>query len=85
MLDRCDMYLGASSVPTGAALDCPALLDSRFGSALFNTVFTLVNILLSLFSFSFGTEGPPCAGELMLARPCSWFDMFGLMHHTPRR
>jgi hypothetical protein len=64
-------HLVDASAAAGVAVDGPALadmVDSRFfGSALFNTVFTLVNILLNLFSFSFGgTDGPPCAGELMM-------------------
>ena len=54
-----------------ASVDGPALLrpdiDMRF-SALLTMVFILVNILLpTLFSLSLGTDGPPWAGELIVA------------------
>jgi hypothetical protein len=54
---------GVTATPDGPALDI-----RREGSAFFNTVFILDKTFpIPVFSFSLGTEGPPCAGELILA------------------
>lgn len=73
MEERSSMYLIGASPAGGAALDGPGLVGRRCGSAFFRTVLTLANILLNLFSFSFGTEGPACAGELMMIGSLSIF------------
>lgn len=62
------MYLvGASALPgadvvpvavPAAAVEGPAS-PARFPSDFLKTVFTRVSTLLSLFSLSFGTAGPP--------------------------
>lgn len=50
----------------------PSVDSRREGSAFFSTVFILektfpIPFFSFSFSLSFGTDGPPCAGELMLA------------------
>lgn len=61
-------------VVAGGAVEGPGCVEAsvdrrRDGSAFLKTVLTLDKtfpIPLLSFSFSFGTVGPPCAGELML-------------------
>lgn len=72
---------GTYLVAAAAELDVPAFVSSvdmrRDGSAFafFRTVFILDKTFPKpFFSFSFGTDGPPCAGELMFAVVCC-FDM----------
>ena len=64
---RIGTYSDLTAEVEGPALLVPEI-DMRF-SAFFMIVFILVNTLLPiLFLFSsFGTDGPPCAGELMFA------------------
>lgn len=68
-------YLTAAAPSGGAAAAAPAerifepsLDRRRDGSAFFRTVFILDKTFpIPFFSCSPGTDGPPCAGELMPA------------------
>lgn len=51
------VVMAVSAAVAAAAEDSP--LSARFASDFLNTVFTLVRTLLSLFSLSLGTAGPP--------------------------
>lgn len=75
---------GSSAGAAGVAEEGPAALEPpkverrRDGSAFLRTVFILDRTFPSPFlSFSFGIDGPPCAGELMLA-VVWWYCVVGL-------
>src|SRR5690242_14267075 len=62
------LVAAVSVAASAGSVEGPPLLrpdmDMRF-SAFFTMVFIRVNILLPTL-FSLGTDGPPCAGELMV-------------------